>query len=66
MKTYPIPQPLLQVIVNYLQTKPWAEVNGILAEIQQIAATIDSAALAALAKTKNGGGLEQSEQKSGI
>ena len=43
MKTYPIPGPLLQSIVNYLETKPWIEVNQMLIAVGQIAREIDTA-----------------------
>jgi hypothetical protein len=33
---------LLQAMINYLQTRPWAEVNGMLMEIQRIVALIDT------------------------
>ena len=42
-KTYPIPQQLLQVIVNYLQRQPWGEVNNMLQEIGGIARAVDEA-----------------------
>lgn len=34
-KNYPISAPVLQAIVDYLQTKPWGEVNALLVAIQQ-------------------------------
>jgi hypothetical protein len=41
MKTYPIPGPLLQVVVNYLQRQPWGEVDEILKAIGEIARSVD-------------------------
>lgn len=42
VKTYPIPAPLLQALVNYLRKKPWEEANNFLVEIQRIADVIDN------------------------
>jgi hypothetical protein len=42
MKTYPIPGPLLQAIVNYLQKRPWEEVNEMLVQISQIGREVDN------------------------
>ncbi len=41
-RTYPIPAPLLQTIINYLQMRPWQEVNQMLAEIHRIATMVDT------------------------
>jgi len=49
MKAYPIPPELLQRIVNYLQQRPWAEVNGMLQQIMGIAQAVD-----AMSQAQNG------------
>jgi hypothetical protein len=36
VKTYAIPMPLLQEVVSYLQTKPWHEVNPMIAALMNI------------------------------
>jgi hypothetical protein len=41
MKTYPIPGPLLQDIVNYLEGQPWRQVTHLLAAIREIAVATD-------------------------
>jgi hypothetical protein len=41
MKTYPIPAPLLQVIVNFLQKQPWIEVNDILGGVNAVVLQTD-------------------------
>jgi len=35
MKTYPVPLPLLQAIISFLQRQPWADVNEMLAGIHR-------------------------------
>jgi hypothetical protein len=36
MKTYPIPENLLNAILNILATLPWRQVNQVMAPLQQI------------------------------
>ena len=42
MKTYPIPGPLMQDIVNYLELQPWRQVNNLLAAIRDVAVATDA------------------------
>jgi hypothetical protein len=56
MKTYPIPAPDLQEIVNYLQQQRYIDVVAILAKLSNIVALTDNPPLPTeLPKKPNGG-----------
>lgn len=41
MKEYPIPLPLMQEIVNVMQTLPWAQVNSVMTKLMPIIQQVD-------------------------
>ncbi len=43
MKNYILPENIGQSLVNYLQQKPWAEVNGFIAALQNLQPMDESA-----------------------
>jgi hypothetical protein len=57
MKTYPIPDPLLQEIVVYLRRQPWQDVNNILAGINNVLVADQQASV-----PKSNGGIEAGTQ----
>lgn len=61
MKVYPVPQPVMQEVIDILQTLPWSKVNRVMAQLVQITIAVEKAAELEAKQTGNGHDIEHDE-----